>query len=94
MHYQWQDSGLVLRCFVQPRASRDEIAGIHNECLKIRLTAAPVDGKANQQLQKFIAKQFGVARRQVTLLQGETSRHKTLRIEAPGKLPQAAWIGE
>lgn len=70
-----------------PRASRDEIVGVHDDALKVRITAAPVDGKANQQLQTFLAKEFGVPRNAVTLLNGATGRRKTFRIESPTRLP-------
>ena len=77
-----------MRLYVQPRASRDEIVGIHADALKVRITAAPTDGKANQQLQQFLAKEFGVPRNAVTLLSGETGRRKTFRIGSPTRLPR------
>lgn len=88
--FRWQDGDLVLQCHIQPKASRDEFAGIHDSRLKIRITAPPVDGKANKHLCKFIAKQFAVAGKAVTVISGETSRKKTLRINAPQLLP-ADW---
>jgi uncharacterized protein (TIGR00251 family) len=64
--YRWQNGDLLLFCHLQPQASRDEFAGtiagsadIHVERLKIRITAPPVDGRANIQLIAFLAKQFG-----------------------------------
>ena len=91
-HYRWGNSCLLLTCFIQPRASKDEIVGIHNQQLKIRLTSPPVDGKANAQLMAFIAKQFGVAKNKIQLISGESSRRKTLKIEAPTKFPERAAI--
>lgn len=85
--YSWQGTALVLSVRVQPRASRNEIAGIYGQQLKIRLTAAPVDGKANDTLLKFLAKTCNVAPRQVTLLSGDTGRNKRVRIENPRCLP-------
>lgn len=85
--YTWQGTALVLNIRVQPRASKDEIAGVVGEQLKIRLTAAPVDGKANQALMKFLAKYCGVPRASVTLLSGDTGRIKRVRIENPRHLP-------
>jgi uncharacterized protein (TIGR00251 family) len=49
--------------------------------LKIRLTAAPVDGKANRALIKLLAKSFNISTSKVTILTGETSRHKRIRID-------------
>jgi hypothetical protein len=85
--YSWHGTALVLSVRVQPRASRDEIAGVHGEQLKIRLTAPPVDGKANQTLLKFLAKLCGVGVGQVTLVSGESGRNKRVRIESPHRLP-------
>jgi len=86
---EWQGKDLLLRVRVQPKASRDEISGLQGEALKVRITAPPVDGKANAHLVKFLAKQFGVAKSAVTLLSGETGRDKRLRIHAPARLPEA-----
>ena len=72
---------------MQPRASRDEILGVHDRALKIRVTAAPVDGKANQQLQQLLAQEFGVPRKAVALVNGATGRRKTFRIVSPARLP-------
>ena len=49
-HYRWQEGCLLLRCRLQPRASKDEIVGLQGDRLKIRITSPPVDGKANQQI--------------------------------------------
>lgn len=80
---------IVLSCHLQPRASRDEWVGLHDDALKLRIQAPPVDGAANKALVKFLANQFGVARQQVILEQGESSRRKRVRILAPEKLPEA-----
>ena len=84
---RWDGPDLILRVQVQPRASRDEFAGLHGDALKIRLTAPPVDGKANAALADFLATAFGVAKRQVQLLAGETGRAKLLRICIPARIP-------
>jgi len=85
--YSWQDSALIINVRVQPRSSRDEIAGILGDQLKIRLTAPPVEGKANRALLKFLAKSCGVAPGQVAILSGDTGRNKRVRIENPQSLP-------
>ena len=84
---EWQGEDLILRVRVQPKASRDEISGLQGDALKVRITAPPVDGKANAHLIKFLAKQFGVAKSSITLISGESGRDKRLRIHAPAKLP-------
>lgn len=70
-----------LSVHVQPRAARSEIAGLHGDALKIRLTSPPVDGAANDALVKFLAETFAVARRAVRILAGEHSRSKIVEIE-------------
>jgi uncharacterized protein len=66
---------------VQPRASRSEVAGIHGDALKIRLSAPPVDGAANAALIEFLADTFAVGRRSVRILAGESSRSKVVEID-------------
>lgn len=91
--FQWQKDQLVINVRVQPRASKDEIVGPHGaDSLKIRITAPPVDGKANEHLIKFLAKSFGVAKNQVTLLNGASGRDKRLAISQPKRLPEPAQI--
>jgi uncharacterized protein len=70
----------VLNVRVVPRASRSEIVGFQDETLKVRLTSPPVDGAANEELVRLIAKRTGVARSNVELIAGLTSRNKTLRV--------------
>lgn len=85
--FDWRDGTLRLAVRAQPRASRDEIAGPHDGALKIRVTAPPVDGKANAALIKLLAKAFGVAPSAVRMVSGETSRVKHLEIDSPRRLP-------
>jgi len=66
---------------VQPRASRDEVSGVHGDALKIRLAAPPVDGAANDALVNFLAAVFAVPRRAVRILAGESSRSKLVEID-------------
>ena len=85
--YRWDGEDLILDCHLQPKASKDEFAGLQGDRLKIRLTAPPLEGKANAHLQAFLAKAFGVAKSQVSLESGELNRQKRLRIRAPQSLP-------
>ncbi len=86
---------LTLRLHVQPGAKRTEFAGIHGDGadarVKLRLAAPPVDGKANAALLAYLADAFDVPGRAVSLVRGETSRQKTVRIEAPRARPDLAW---
>ncbi|WP_172148714.1 DUF167 domain-containing protein [Pseudomonas tumuqii] len=85
--YRWDGEDLILDCHLQPKASSDEFAGLHGERLKIRLTAPPVDGKANARLLAFLADAFAVSKSQVSLESGQQSRQKRVRIKQPRQLP-------
>ncbi|AQM20383.1 YggU family protein [Vibrio anguillarum] len=85
----WQEGeDLILKLYIQPKASRDSIVGLHGEELKIAITAPPVDGKANAHLTKFLAKQFKVAKGLIEIEKGELGRHKQVRIHSPQVIPQ------
>ena len=86
--WQWSGEDLVLRISVQPRSSVNAISGIHNGHLRVRLTAAPVDGKANQSLTRLLSKSFGVPPSQIAIEKGETSKLKRVRILSPKILPE------
>lgn len=86
-YFRWDGEDLILDCHLQPAARSDEFAGLHGERLKIRLTAPPVEGKANAALMAFLGKAFGVAKSQVSLLSGDLNRQKRVRIQSPKKLP-------
>ncbi|MCA6062390.1 DUF167 family protein [Thalassolituus marinus] len=89
---QWTDGDLILVCHLQPKASKSEFAGLHGDALKIRIQAPPVEGKANTELIKFLAKQFGIAKSDVEIISGELNRHKRVRIRKPQKLPAETGI--
>ncbi len=63
---------------VQPGASRTEVVGPHDGCLKLRVASPPTDGKANDALLAWLAGRIGVARRQLTLESGAASRRKRI----------------
>jgi uncharacterized protein (TIGR00251 family) len=65
---------------VQPRASRDRVAGVSGGEWKLQLQAPPVDGKANEACIQFFARGLRVPRSSVRILTGETSRHKKIEI--------------
>lgn len=73
---------LRIAVHVQPNASRSEVSAEIDGALKIRLSAPPVDGKANEALERFIADRLGVARRAVSVSHGHTSRQKLLEVQA------------
>jgi hypothetical protein len=67
--------------YVQPRASKTMVVGLHDGAIKIRLAAPPVDGAANAALVEFIAKRLGIPRARVRIAGGETSRRKLVEID-------------
>ncbi|WP_028574497.1 DUF167 domain-containing protein [Desulfonatronovibrio hydrogenovorans] len=67
-----------INVLVQPRARKDEIAGIHDQRMKIRIKAPPVDGKANHYLCAFLAGVIGLRRNQVVVEKGLSSRCKSV----------------
>ena len=66
---------------VQPRASRSEVTGELDGTLKVRLAAPPVDGEANEELIRLLAKLFAVSRQRVSIFSGLTSKNKLIRVE-------------
>ena len=66
--------------YVQPRAAKTEIAGLHDGCIKFRIAAPPADGAANKALIEFIARRLGIAKSNVRLIGGESSRRKLIEI--------------
>jgi uncharacterized protein (TIGR00251 family) len=74
------NDGVTFTIHVQPRASRNEICGIHGGELKVRLTAPPVDDAANRLCVEFLAKRLDISKSQVVVVNGHKSRHKLIRI--------------
>lgn len=75
---------VIFKVVVLPRSSRAAIVGTHLDRLKIKLTAAPVDGAANKQCLQVLAKALGVPKSWLSIDTGQTGRHKQIRIQ-PGK---------
>ena len=71
-------AGLTFKIAVQPRASRNQVAGLKGDALKIRLTAPPVDGAANKACLQFLAKTLGVPKSSLSIQSGETGRNKLI----------------
>lgn len=90
--YRWDGDDLILSCHLQPKASKDEISGLHGDSVKIRITAPPIEGRANTHLIRFLAKTFGVPKRAVRIISGELGRQKRVRIEHPTQLPASVPI--
>ncbi|EKD45473.1 MAG: hypothetical protein ACD_69C00274G0001 [uncultured bacterium] len=83
--YTWNSNNLLLEAQIQTKANKNAFIGEHNNRLKIAITAAPTDGKANEHLIKFLAKYFGVSQNQVKIIKGLRSKLKSIMISSPKK---------
>ncbi len=77
-------TGATFRVRVQPGASKNEIVGVQQDALKVRISAPAVEGKANKALIQFLAKQLAVKRNQVEITSGHISRIKTIHVIGEG----------
>lgn len=77
------DGTVLIRVYVQPKASRSRLVGLHDGCLKLAVAAPPVDGKANKQVVKFLAGILDVPIREVTVKSGLRSRRKLVEVNVP-----------
>jgi uncharacterized protein len=80
------DDGAVVEVFVQPRAAKDAIVGLHGAAVKIKIKAPPLDDRANRSVSDFVAALLGVPRSSVAVIGGRASRHK--RIKVTGTPPE------
>lgn len=80
LYLEEKDGAVVFKVLVQPRASRNELVGIHGDFLKIRITSPPVENQANKKVCEFLSKLMGVGKRQVAIVEGQKSKVKKVRI--------------
>lgn len=71
---------LTFKVRVVPRASRSEVVGEHDGALRVRISAPPVDGAANEELVRTLASEFSVSRRAIEIVAGHSSKLKTVRV--------------
>jgi len=83
----WDGEDLILQLRVKPGSGCNGFTAIAGDRLGFRTTAPPVDGKANAAVTRFLAKAFGVPRRDVALTHGARGRNKSVRITKPRKIP-------
>ncbi len=74
------DTGISFKIYVQPKASKNAIVGLHDDALKIRLTAPPVDGAANKLCVQYLSKITGIPKSAIEIASGQTSRTKQIQI--------------
>jgi hypothetical protein len=71
---------LILKIKVEPRSSRAGIVGQYGDALKVKLTSPPVEGKANKELIEILAKEFGVHKKYIKIISGQSSKNKIVRL--------------
>ena len=76
-----RDGGVRFAVRVQPRGSRNAIEGVHGDALKVRLTAPPMAGAANEALVALLADALGVSRRAVRVISGTSARAKVVEVD-------------
>ena len=74
------NDGIILKLYVLPKSSRNLIVGIHNDELKIKISAPPVDGAANKMCIKFLSKLLNIPKSNLKILAGKSSKHKQILI--------------
>lgn len=90
--YSESPDGIIFQVHVVPRASRSEIVGEHNGALRVRITAAPVEGAANKAVIRTLALAFKVPRGGIQIVAGHTSRLKQVKVTGAGPEALAALI--
>ena len=87
-HIKETDEGLVFKIFVQPKSSKNMIAGIREDAVKIKIQAPPVDGAANKMCIKFISKILGIPKSKIKIKSGQSARTKLILIEDNVRIDQ------
>lgn len=80
-----KSDGLIFKIRVQPRSSRNQIAGLYGDALKINITAPPVDNAANKACTAFLADLLSVPKSSVTIVSGHTGRNKQVMVQCEKK---------
>ena len=88
MWYSFDNDDLILNLRIQPKASSNDLAEVMEDERKLRITAPPVDGKANKHIIALLSKMCKVAKGDVKIISGELGRHKRIRIRSPRQLPE------
>lgn len=85
-YYSWKGNDLYLNIYLRPSAKKNTFAGLFDNKLKIFLTSPPTKGKANKHLIEFIAENFNLPKKYITIIKGEVSPEKILKIEKPNQI--------
>ena len=77
---EMKEASVTLKIHLQPRASRNGIDGVHGDALKVKVTAPPVEGRANKALKQLLAERLGISPAQIEIIAGQRSREKLVRV--------------
>ena len=89
IRFRQTPEGVIFKILVQPRSSKNKISGLHDEALKIKLTAPPVDNAANRMCLKFLAKSLGISKSRLEISAGHNSRNKQILLRSDHINPSA-----
>jgi uncharacterized protein (TIGR00251 family) len=79
--YKKIEGGLQLKVKVEPRSSKRSVSGVMGDVVKVKLTAPPVDGAANEQLVEVLAETFGIRKSSIKIVKGLSSKNKVVEIK-------------
>jgi uncharacterized protein (TIGR00251 family) len=88
MWYKIEEDRVILSVKASPNSSKNQISGLHNELLKIKIKAPAVEGAANKELIKFISKVFKLPKSEIEFISGESSKRKLLKIPLNEKVKE------
>jgi uncharacterized protein (TIGR00251 family) len=71
---------LILKIKVEPRSSKSGVVGPYGDALKVKLTSPPVEGKANKELIEVLAREFGISKKDIGIISGQSSKNKIVRL--------------
>ncbi len=78
-----ENKNILLKVYLQPKSSKNEVVGPYQDGIKVKVTAPPIEGKANEALIQVLAKEFRISPSHIEILRGHHSRQKILRISGP-----------
>lgn len=92
-YFEIKDNGIMLQIKLSPKAKKVGFLGVMEGVCKIGVSSPPVDNAANEELIKFLSKEFRVARQAISIEAGNTSRNKRVFIQGVSKVPEK-WAQE
>ncbi len=86
------ENEITLKIKVEPSSSQSGIVGPYGDALKVKLTAPPVEGKANKELIELLAKELGIRKKDIEITSGQSSKNKTVKISNANDIKNKRWI--